>query len=338
MSISIQQITSCLLSHEPRSRSNGVTGVVEPWCISTATRKITVVTTAPQTISPPLVSLGRVVLEDAKVMRGRGKRVQHFVLGFGVFAVLVQAVPPLIQAQHTLAWVMPLSKTLAYLCAISGLILQGVRWWCQRSAVDTHALGSTIRRRALLIESLGPSVEQLDIRLLREEAGADAESRARKEPTTDSYFASNKPPGMERLRDNLQESAFFTHRLYAKAARTAFITFGAGVACTVVGLLLVTYLAPREFGSVVANCTLAFVSFLVSADQLGQGMNWRSAAATIERIERRLESITPNGNEPYLAAFADYEAATAASPPVPTALYMRERGRLDALWRDRSGQ
>lgn len=286
---------------------------------------------------PPLVSLARVVIEDAKRMRGRGKRLQGWVLGIGVFAVLVQAIPTLIDAAQKLTWLVPASKKAAYVCAVAGLVLQGIRWWFQRMAIDKHAIGSTIKRRALLIDSLGPSSERLDIRLLREQAGADAERRAHDYPIAESYYASTQPPSMERLRENLQESAFFTHRLYAKAARAAFIKFGVTVACIVVALLIVASLAPREIGTVVANCILAFVSFLVSADQLGQAMNWQSGAATIERIERRLESIDPNGTEPYMAAFADYEVATATAPSPPTAIYNAERERLDRLWREERG-
>ncbi len=288
--------------------------------------------------SPPLVALARVVLEQAKTIRVRGKRLQAWVLGLGIFAVLVQAAPPLLDATQQVHWLIPISKAAAYVSALASLLLQGVRWWLQRVAADRHSLGSTIKRRALLIESLGPSSEQLDIRLLRDLAGADAEQKAAVYAMPETYYASTHTPGLERLRENLQESAFFSHSLYRMAARAGFTKFGITVACIIVGLLAVAAFAPREIGPVIANCILAFVAFLVSADQLGQAMNWQAAATAVERVERRLEKITPNGPEPYMAAFTDYEAATAIAPAVPTALYERERERLDRIWREHRDQ
>lgn len=288
--------------------------------------------------SPPLSSLGRAVLEDAKRIRSLGKRLHGWVLGIGVFAVVAQATPPIIQASQQVAWLSNASKVVAYSCAILGVILQAARWWCQRIAANRHALGSTIKRRAMLIDSLGPSTEQLDIRLLRELAGAQAAIRAEAHSVTASYYASTEPPGLSRLRENIQESAFYTHRLYSKAATATFTKFGITTFCIVVGLLIVIGLASREMTIVVANCILAFVAFLVSADQLGQAMSWYGGAMNVERIERRLDTIASDEPAPYMAAFADYEAATAMAPAVSTKLYEKERIRLDSLWRDRRGQ
>ncbi|MBL8879123.1 MAG: hypothetical protein JNG88_08390 [Phycisphaerales bacterium] len=291
-----------------------------------------------QSSVPSLKALGRVLLEDAKNVRARGQTLQTSVLMIGVFAVIVQAVPPFFGKAEELSWLGPTSKFIAYVCALLSLSFQVWRWWLQRVGADKHSLGSTIKRRALLIESLGPSSEQLDIRLLRELAGADAEREARVYPMPESYYASTLVPGLERLRENLQESAFFSRALYGMAARSAFIKFGIAAVCVVVGLLAVVLLVPREIGPVLANCVLSFIAFLVSTDRLGQAMNFLSAATAVERIERRLANIAPNGVEAYFAAFADYEAATAMAPSVPTALYQKERQRLDALWRNKTGQ
>ncbi len=287
---------------------------------------------------PPLSSLGRAVLEDAKRIRSLGKRLHGWVLGIGVFAVVAQATPPIVQASQQVAWLPNASKVAAYSCAVLGVILQAARWWCQRIAANRHALGSTIKRRAMLIDSLGPSTEQLDIRLLRELAGAQAAIRAEAHPVPESYYASAEPPGLLRLRENIQESAFYTHRLYSKAATSTFTKFGITTFCIVVGLLIMIGLASQEITIVVANCILAFVAFLVSADQLGHAMSWYGGAMSVERIERRLDNIASDEPAPYMAAFADYEAATAMAPAVSTKMYEKERIRLDSLWRDRTGQ
>lgn len=277
-------------------------------------------------------------MEDAKQVRAKGRSLQVAVLAVAVLAVLVQWATSQIPDQSRFAWIMPAAKIAAYLCAITSLSCQVIRWHCQRSATEIYALANTIKRRAMLIDAFGPSQEQLDIRLLRELAGDSADTRARELGESKSYYTSIKPYGMERLRDNLQESAFFSHRLYSKAARQAFVTFGSMVVATIVGLLILVGVAPREVGVVIANGVLAMIASMVSADYLGQALNWSQASATVERIERRLEQVTGDAEESSMAAFADYEAATATAPAIPTWLYEQQRKRLTSLWGDESGK
>lgn len=286
----------------------------------------------------PLIALGRVALEDAKRFRRVCRQIQCAVLAVGLLTVAVQSLPNLIEATGGWAWIPKATSIVTYLCAVLGIILQVGHWIFHRTASNRHTLGSTIKRRAMLIDALGPSSEQLDIRLLRQQVGESIERRARSFKIPEDYYASDEEHGLERLRHNLQESAFFTHSLYKMASAGAFWKFGLSAFGIAVGLLIIIPFAPREGAMIVANSTIAFIAFLVSADFLGQALDWAEGASVVERIERRLEKITPGNTDAYMAAFADYECATAIFPAPPTALYERERDRLDSLWRDRTGQ
>ena len=289
---------------------------------------------AAQIEPPSLASLGRVVIEHAKELRSMGRRVQMGILAIGVLAVLVQMLPSWIDPLRKVEWLLPASKGVAYACALVALLLQIARWFVQRVAAERHALGSTIKRRALVIESLSPSGERLDLRLLRDLAGAEAEKQASELNLPSDYYSSQAAPGLARLRENLQESAFFSRSLFRTAAQQGFWRFGVTAICVLVALFVLSFYAPREIGPAVANCILLFVASLVTADQLGQAMNWHGAAVAVERVERRVDAITDGALEPYLAAFADYEAVTAVAPAVPTALYDREVNRLNRLWKE----
>lgn len=276
--------------------------------------------------SPPsLVSLARVVLEEAKGLRTWGRRVQCGLLGLGMVGVAVQAVPGL-----------RFAKDLTYACAVVALALQCVKWLLQRRAGERHALGNAIKRRAILIDALGPTSEHADVRMLRDLAGAAAEAAAGQAPK--GYYESKLPVGLGRLRADLMESAFFTHSLARLAARGAFTKLGLTIiflaAVAVAGL----FTAGRETGPIVANGILAFLTFLIAADHLGSAIGLLAAAAAIERIERRIDAMDDLDLQAHMAAFADYEAATALAPAIPTALYEKHRDRLDRLWRDRRGQ
>jgi len=274
---------------------------------------------------PSLVSLARVVLEDAKGLRAWGRRVQWGLLGLGIVGVAVQAVPGL-----------PFAKGVTYFCAVVALLLQCVKWLLQKRAGERHALGNAIRRRAILIDALGPANEHADVRMLRDLAGANAEAAAGQAPK--GYYESKLPIGLARLRANLMESAFFTHSLARIAARGAFTEFGLIGLFVTASIVACLFAAGHETAPLIANGTLSLLTFLVAADNLGSAMGWLAAATAIERIERRVAAMEEQDLQAHMAAFADYEAATALAPAIPTALYEKHRLRLDRLWRDRRGQ
>lgn len=258
-------------------------------------------------------------------MRAWGQRVQWGLLGLGIVGVAVQAVPGL-----------QFAKGVTDGCAVVALALQCVKWLLQRRAGERHALGNAIKRRAMLIDALGPTGEHADLRMLRDLAGAAAEAAAGQAPK--GYYESKLPIGLGRLRADLMESAFFTHSLARLAARGAFTKLGlTGIVLAAV-VVACLFAAGRETGPIVANGILAFLTFLIAADHLGSAMGWLAAAAAIERIERRIAAMDDQDLQAHMAAFADYEAATALAPAIPTAIYKKHCDRLDRLWRDRRGQ
>src|SRR5262245_32322115 len=129
--------------------------------------------TDPVTPHPSLIAVARVVLEEAKQSRSRAKKLQQCILFVGLLAVIVQALPVLVPLACQPDWLAVECRRFAYLSAVMAFALQATRWFLSRHAASRHALGCTLNRRARLVNSLGRSTEQTDIRLLRESAGQD---------------------------------------------------------------------------------------------------------------------------------------------------------------------
>lgn len=290
---------------------------------------------------PPLMTLARAVLEEGKAQKSLAKKAQFGVLALGVLAVIVQAIPTWFDPKHATDWLAPTAKNVAYACAIGALVLQVARWCLQRVGADRHALGNAVKRRGIVLESLGDTGDAADIRILRGLAGIEAAAAAQqmlKSSANRAYYASGATVGLSRLLDNLQESAFFSQCLYRKAATREFWKFGLTVVGLLIAVLLVALYSPRQIGPVLGNALLLFAATLVTIDQLGQAISWHQAAQSVERVDRRLAVVGVDSCVPYLAIFADYEAATAVAPAIPTSLYEKERDRLDAVWRSRHNQ
>jgi hypothetical protein len=193
--------------------------------------------------------------------------------------------------------------------------------------------------RGLLLDALGSTTEHIDLADLVNRISSDA--RARAVGSVDpNYFASKSPQGVVRLRDHLQENAFWGKCLYGAAADRYSRLLGAfGVAAIAVALVAIP-LAPHGQSLVVARILVTALSFGAALTQINEILSWRSAKSKIETVDRRLEvlaafseaQLMSQGLEALFAVFGDYSVATAMSPPVPGSIYLRQRQHLNTLW------
>jgi hypothetical protein len=138
--------------------------------------------------------------------------------------------------------------------------------------------------------------------------------------------------------DNLQESAFWSKHLFEIVAkRTIWLLLLISFAVIVV-VLLIAPLVINQAVSLIPNIILVFLAFVI-ADELSTAFAWREAANRCDAVDRRLEKILAEGNEPsqevMLAIFSDYAVATAAAPPIPKDIYEAEWEHLNQSWNDR---
>lgn len=233
------------------------------------------------------------------------------------------------------------SSHYAYYPALFALISQGASWSLRIRASSQQSLGDEGRMRGLLLDALGPTTEYIDLADLVNHIGSGARARAAESVDPD-YFASKSPQGVVRLRDHLQENAFWGKCLYREAAEWYSRLLGAfGVAAVAVALIAIP-LAPPGQSLTLAQVLVTAISFGAALTQVNEILSWRSAKSKIETVDRRLEVLSgfseteliSRGIEALFAVFGDYCVASAMSPPVPRIIYQRHRKELNALWNE----
>lgn len=219
-----------------------------------------------------------------------------------------------------------------YFLVLAALVSEVVAWLFRCLGDRKHYLAEEARRRALLADALAKPADALALRDLHAKFSRRAKRIVNRLEDPD-YYATDASPGPARLRAELQESAFWSRELYSAAAPFAYtvaiiiFTFVVGALFAVVGT------ESSDLSLVVARIGVLFLSFLVFSDILTQGLAWTDASRRSDAVCRRLETETLQDEAGALAVFGDYCVATAATPPIPTFIYERNRGRIETAWR-----
>lgn len=221
-----------------------------------------------------------------------------------------------------------------YALPVLALITEGAAWYLKFTAMEAHGLAEEGRRRAVLIGELGADPDTLATAELRATFSDKARSTSARWEDPD-YFSSSASPGFARLTDSLQESAFWSSRLYGAAARRDVLRIVAVVAVLVVVLLVLFSVDASSAAEAMARAATVFLATLITADLLGAALAYMAAGRTSGRVVRRLDRIDPSDAGHLLAVYGDYATATAMALPIPSDIYRKQHDKIDAAWRDR---
>jgi len=225
----------------------------------------------------------------------------------------------------------------AYGLAVAALITEILAWWFRNKGEHYHRLSRELMRRAMLFNAFGKSDESLDVTDLLNSFGEEKLTQKAKQLDEKFNYPVDYYMG-KALLDNLQESAFWSKHLFAIAAqRTIWLLVLISFAVIVVVFLIEPLLVNQNI-SLIPKIIVVFLAFVI-ADELSTAFAWREAANRCDAVDRRVEKILAETNEPsqeaILAIFSDYAVATAAAPPIPSHLYAAKRDHLNESWDNR---
>jgi ABC-type multidrug transport system fused ATPase/permease subunit len=260
-----------------------------------------------------LLALSRAEQEVAKRAFNRSRLAHLATLGVSVATLFVDGTP-------------------AYYLALAALATEVVAWFSRFRGDRRHSLAEEGRRRALLADALNKPAERLALRDLQTKFSRRAEQLA-PEWEDPNYYASDADPGLARLRSEMQESAFWSRRLYGLAWQVSGAVAIALFVLVIVALLIVVAAGSSNASLQVARVSVIFLSFLVFSDLLTQTVAWWDASQKSEEVYRRLDRELGE-TATALAVFGDYSVATATTPPIPTILYKIEGPRIERAWRE----
>lgn len=261
-----------------------------------------------------LLGLSRAEQEYAKVLMSRR-------LGAHAFTFMLTAAS---------LW---LQEPFIYITAACALISEGTAWWFKKAGSDSHARAEEGRRRVLIAQHLGENTNNIeDAKLL-----ASFSKKARQNASDwqdDAYYSASGETGPERLCKALQESAFWSSRLYEAAARKSVTRVALFVIVTVFVVIVLAAIETESLASTAARFATCLLAAMISVDEVGQALTYRNAAYISDRVMHELDHIDPHATGQLINVFANYAIATASSAPIPTRLYNNEHDVIEAAWQD----
>jgi hypothetical protein len=201
--------------------------------------------------------------------------------------------------------------------------------WCYR---DSRAQAERGRRALMIVDGLGDKVSSGELReveacfTVTREKGAAAQNP--------EFFASRKAPGEPRLTEMLEESGFYSCRLYHFSAGWAWRRLTVSFVISIALLLSAIMMADTSQLVTSARLLCTVITFLVSNEVLGAGRAYLRAHQALDGLQARVRSLRqcgyPRGD--LLILLADYNSAVESAPMMAPGMYKKHRERLDELW------
>lgn len=277
--------------------------------------------TYPQS-SPTLLAL-------ATVARFRAQRLTGFKLKAQFISAILSAGS--VFYDQTIAW----SLIGAGLVAGAFAFFGGVR------AKSLHEYSREAQRLALLEDSFGKLMDPFQTVELRRKMGVGIEEAAKRTAYEQPYYTGAHPPGTMRLRENIQQSTFWSRNLlefYGHQLRRRIIATIILV-CVVIYLILA---AEAGSGHAILNpYPVSLGGLILVMGILGYAetaLFCKSAVTSLFELDRRLNTVDLTSSEATLANFADYCIAGVSAPPIPFSLYRRHHSYLRRMWALRSAR
>ena len=221
-----------------------------------------------------------------------------------------------------------------YWLALAGLATEAAAWFIRLIAHQRAIRGNRGLRLTMLGRNLGhdTSRESADMRA----SFSTAAEREAHRYVDDTYWRPGGGPGPASLRAALQESAFWSAHLYAKArVAPAVKALVLGLAA-VAALLIVALDGDQKATLTVARMVVVLFGFLIATDLIGETLEFHTAGEAAREVLKRLDAADMSSLGTALEVFGDYALATATAPPIPDRIWEEEKPTLEALWEERA--
>jgi len=232
------------------------------------------------------------------------------------------------------------NEQIAWALVSIGFILKIVSFIVNNRGQYYHTISREAQRLALLEDAYGKILDNFQVVELRRKISPNIDEKAKQIPYAQPYYSSLEKKGNLRLKENIQQSTFWSKSLLEIYSTKILWTFFISLAI----LALVTYvlLVTRPATNIrVLNpylMTLGALTFIIGLmDYLNVWLACRSSCSLLSEVDQRLEKINIENFEILLANFADYGIASVTAPPIPFKSYKKNQKRLKELWRQRIG-
>jgi len=225
------------------------------------------------------------------------------------------------------------AETPTLLLGISTALLFALWAWLDWNYRACRGQAERGRRMLLIVEGLGNNVSLEEQRDVEEGFSITAtEGQAAQNP---NFFASNRAPGNERLVELIEESAFYSCRLYRFSAGYSWRRLSLfSVICLALLLSSITFASSSDLANG-ARLFCVIAVFLISQEILGNGRDYNEAYKALSAMQGRIRALKRGGypEADLLVLMADYNSSVEGAPMMAPGIYKRNAANLDDLWR-----
>lgn len=189
------------------------------------------------------------------------------------------------------------------------------------------------RRALLVVEGLDGTVSPGELRDI--EAGFTITREQGEIAHNPEFFASTKENGKERLLELIEESAFYSCRLYRLSAAATWLKLVVYGSICFSLFISTVYFVDAATISFISRLVLVVLIFLISQEVLGSARDYARAHLALSSTQARIRAIRaagyPEGD--LLVFMGDYNSAVEGAPMMAPGVYKRNASHLDELWR-----
>jgi hypothetical protein len=216
--------------------------------------------------------------------------------------------------------------------SVSLALFAGWAWhdWSYR---DCRAQAERGRRALWIADGLGDRISREELRDV--EAGFHITAAQGEAAENPEFFASKRPAGDARLTELMEESGFYSCRLYRHSARWAWGIFALSGAVAFGLLLSAVVLASAEQAVTVARLVSTGLVFFIGAEVLGAARGYTRAYEGLASWQARVRAVRAKGypSGDLLLLFTDYNSAVESAPMMAPGVYKKHAADLDRMWR-----
>ncbi|MGB7582402.1 MAG: hypothetical protein WBL85_08160 [Sedimentisphaerales bacterium] len=228
-----------------------------------------------------------------------------------------------------------MGSVVSIVLAVIGTILAGSGLLIRSRCMRIHYLSREAQRLALLEDSLGRIAEDYHIVELRRKMGVEIEKKAKTYLLEKSYYRSKKPRGQSRLKENMQQSSFWSKALLDKYSFYLYLIVLIYVVAMIATLVIYVVIHSKE-PEYTGNIAVLIVSTLVLLGIVLE--EWRAARSVklavemLEGVDNQLDTVYEDDSIVIISKFADYGISVTEAPPIPYIIYAFNKDHLRGLW------
>jgi hypothetical protein len=223
-----------------------------------------------------------------------------------------------------------------YTLALISLASTILKWRYALLSKNSKSVSDRARRLVFLMEGLGYKVSSKEITDLI--ASFFVSEKMGQQFEDPNYFETKLPAGYKKLCLILQESAFFSKHLFQISAEQSWVFVAVTFTLSIATLFSLPTISNPSWTLATARSIIVILIFLTSVDMFNRALSFDKAASLASKTDDRLEHIKESKHPEHdiIFVFSDYSAGVEGVPLISTALYDRNRERLNSLWSKRS--